>query len=114
MNTARPPFIVDNSETDWRVRNYLREWCGLSRQIDIATGWFEIGALLCMEDEWQKVDKIRLLMGDEVSRRTKSAFEEGLRRIRCADGGWIACENSPPEPLTRGYQLVTSTRDPVV
>lgn len=72
MNTAHPPFIVDNSEADWQVRNYLREWCGLSRKIDIATGYFEIGALLCLDDEWRKVDKIRLLMGDEVSRRTKS------------------------------------------
>ena len=39
-------FIVDNSDADWKVRNYLAEWCGLAKSIDIATGYFEIGALL--------------------------------------------------------------------
>ena len=39
-------FIVDNSDADWKVRNYLTEWCGLAKTIDIATGYFEIGALL--------------------------------------------------------------------
>jgi hypothetical protein len=28
-----------------------------------------------------QVDGIRILMGDEVSRRTKKAFEEGLARV---------------------------------
>lgn len=39
-------FIVDNSDSDWKVRNYLTEWCELSKSIDIATGYFKIGALL--------------------------------------------------------------------
>jgi hypothetical protein len=46
-----PLFIVDNNDTDWKVRNYLREWCGLSHAIDIATGYFEIGALLALDDK---------------------------------------------------------------
>jgi hypothetical protein len=29
-------FIVDNSDADWKVRNYLTEWCGLAKTIDIA------------------------------------------------------------------------------
>lgn len=41
-------FIVDNSDADWKVRNYLTEWCGLAKTIDIATGYFEIGALLAL------------------------------------------------------------------
>lgn len=53
----------------------------LSKSIDIATGYFEIGALLALGGEWQKVDGMRILMGDEVSRRTKKAFDEGLARI---------------------------------
>ena len=43
-------FIVDNSDADWKVRNYLTEWCGLAKTIDIATGYFEIGALLALRD----------------------------------------------------------------
>src|SRR5436190_24325235 len=71
-------FIVDNSDVDWKVVRYLHDWCQLSKAIDIATGYFEIGALLALKDEWQKVDGIRVLMGDEVSLRTRRAFELGL------------------------------------
>jgi hypothetical protein len=27
-------FIVDNSNGDWKVRSYLREWCDLSIAIE--------------------------------------------------------------------------------
>src|SRR5262245_32096009 len=74
-------FIVDNSDEDWKVLRYLHDWCQISRAIDIATGYFEIGALLGLQDEWRKVDQIRVLMGDEVTRRTKAAFTEGLARV---------------------------------
>lgn len=69
-------LIVDNSEVDWKAARYLHDWCQLSRQIDIATGYFEVGALLALKGEWQKVDKIRILMGDEVSKRTRAAFQQ--------------------------------------
>jgi hypothetical protein len=59
-------FIVDNSDTDWKVRSYLSDWCELSSAIDIATGYFEIGALRSLAEKWQSVDHIRILMGDEV------------------------------------------------
>ncbi|HEX7446358.1 MAG TPA: hypothetical protein VF306_02370 [Pirellulales bacterium] len=39
-------FIVDNSDDDWKVLRYLRDWCDLSKAIDVATGYFEIGSLL--------------------------------------------------------------------
>jgi superfamily II DNA or RNA helicase len=80
--TGADLFIVDNSDENWKVANYLREWASISSQFDIATGYFEIGALLALNGEWQKLDKIRLLMGDEVSKRTKNAFEEGLSEIK--------------------------------
>ena len=74
-------FIIDNSNEDWKVLQYLHDWCQLSQGIDIATGYFEIGSLLALDGEWQKVDQIRILMGDEVSKRTKKAFVEGLGRV---------------------------------
>lgn len=80
--TGSELFIVDNSEEDWKVLRYLHDWCQFSKSIDIATGYFEIGSLLALEDEWQKVDHIRILMGDEVSLRTKNAFAEGFQRVR--------------------------------
>ena len=75
-------FIVDNSNQNWKVLKYLHDWCQLSRAIDIATGYFEIGSLLALDGEWQKVDRIRLLIGDEISRRTKNAFAEGLEQVK--------------------------------
>ena len=39
-------FIVDNSDEDWKALRYLHDWCQISKAIDIATGYFEIGALL--------------------------------------------------------------------
>ena len=45
-NVGSELFIVDNSDQDWKVLRYLRDWCQLSGQIDIATGYFEIGGLL--------------------------------------------------------------------
>jgi superfamily II DNA or RNA helicase len=79
--TGSELFIVDNSDTDWKVVRYLHDWCQISKAIDIATGFFEIGSLLALNGEWQKVDQIRILMGDEVSRRTQKAFLEGLQNI---------------------------------
>src|SRR5680860_1157934 len=76
--TGSELFIVDNSDEDWKAVRYLYDWCKLSKSIDIATGYFEIGALLALGAEWQKVDGIRIMMGDEVSRRTRKAFDEGL------------------------------------
>jgi phosphatidylserine/phosphatidylglycerophosphate/cardiolipin synthase-like enzyme len=80
--TGSELFIVDNSDEDWKVLRYLHDWCQISKSIDIATGYFEIGALTALKDEWQKVDAVRVLMGDEVSKRTKNAFVQGLERVK--------------------------------
>lgn len=74
-------FIVDNSNDDWKAQKYLQEWCQISKSIDVATGYFEIGSLLALDGEWQKVDQIRILMGDEVSARTKLVFEKVFSEI---------------------------------
>ena len=71
MKTGKEIFIVDNSDDNWRVVNYLSEWTEIAKMFDIATGYFEIGALLALDSKWQKLEQIRILMGDELSRRTK-------------------------------------------
>ncbi|MCY4273479.1 MAG: phospholipase D-like domain-containing protein, partial [bacterium] len=73
-------FIVDNSVSGWTGLQYLRQWTDIARSFDIATGFFEIGALLALDGQWQQLDKIRILMGDEVSLRTRKAFVEALKR----------------------------------
>ena len=47
--TGSDLFIVDNSDSDWKVRNYLQEWTDISHQFDLATGFFEIDALLALD-----------------------------------------------------------------
>lgn len=71
-------FIVDNTDEDWKALQYVREWCDISSAMDIATGHFEIGALLALDGAWQKVEKIRLLIGGETSRTTADAIASAL------------------------------------
>src|SRR6476646_10329292 len=98
--TGSELFIVDNSDEDWKVLRYLHDWCQISKAIDLATGYFEIGALLGLKDEWQKVDHIRILMGDEVTLRTKAAFVRWLDNVRDhLDASWNAAEDVTPEIL---------------
>jgi len=74
-------FIVDNSDEAWKALTYLKDWAGISDRLDIATGYFEIGSLLALDGEWQKVDSIRILMGDIGSLKTARAFEKALTVI---------------------------------
>ncbi|MFM7330797.1 MAG: hypothetical protein ACKO1L_03910 [Brachymonas sp.] len=79
--TGNDLFIVDNSDGDWKVLNYLSEWADISSRFDIATGYFEIGALLALDGKWQSLEKIRILMGDEVTKRTQQALLAGVAKI---------------------------------
>jgi len=108
--SASDLFIVDNSDADWKVRNYLSDWCELSSSIDVATGYFEVGALLSLQGKWLKVDSIRLLMGDEVSKRTKRAFEEGLKKIVDALDGSIEREKRENDFLLGVPAIVEALR----
>lgn len=73
-------YIVDNAD-DQSVRKYLSEWCGISKQMDIATGYWEIGGLLELDQEWQKLDKIRIILGNEVTKRTKQVIDAVVQAI---------------------------------
>lgn len=75
--TGSELFIVDNSEENWKVLRYLHDWCQISKAIDIATAYFEIGSLLSLDGEWQKVGQIRILMGDEVSIENRGQVHVG-------------------------------------
>jgi len=72
-SSGRDLFIVDNSVEGWTGIRYLEEWASIAKAFDIATGYFEIGALLALEGKWQPLEKIRILMGSEVNHRTRKA-----------------------------------------
>ena len=76
---GRDLFIVDNSVSGWTGLRYLEEWSGIAKAFDIATGYFEIGALLALDGKWQPLEKIRILMGAEMTHRTRKALLEAVR-----------------------------------
>lgn len=74
-------FIVGNSDRE-KALDYLRGWAQIPHNsLDIATGYFEIGSLLKLDGYWQGLDKIRILMGEEVTRRTRDALVAGLAAV---------------------------------
>lgn len=91
-------FIVDN-EAQIKVRDFLTESCEVSKAYDIATGYFEVGALLAMSEKWQSLEKIRILLGDEVSKRTQRAFEEGLSNVKARLDNSLETEKNKNEFL---------------
>jgi transposase len=76
---GRDLFIVDNSVSGWTGLRYLEEWTGIAKAFDIATGYFEIGALLALDHKWQPLNKIRILMGAETTHRTRKAVLEAVQ-----------------------------------
>lgn len=74
-------LIADNSAGERKVVHHVREWCVPGTQLDIATGTFEIGGLLALGDQWPQTSSIRILMGDQVSLRTKTALDRAIARL---------------------------------
>ncbi len=74
-------YIVDNSAEERSVKSYLTQWCDISKQMDIATGYLEVGGLLALDGSWQKLEKIRIILGDEVTKRTKDVIEKAVKAI---------------------------------
>ncbi len=72
-------FIVDNSDPGWTGLRYLGEWCELATSFDIATGYFDTGALLALDGQWQGLKKIRILMGSDVTKSTKQLLLDSVR-----------------------------------
>jgi len=93
-------FIVDNSDAEWKVKQYLTEWTEIANKFDIATGYFEIGALLALDGQWQKLEKLRILMGDEVSMRTKTALLAGIEHAKKVLDNSIEAEKESNDFLT--------------
>ncbi len=95
---GRDLFIVDNSVSGWTGLRYLEEWSGIAKSFDIATGYFEIGALLALDGKWQPLEKIRILMGAETTQRTRKALLEAVRAraVQILDGSIEADKDANP------------------
>jgi superfamily II DNA or RNA helicase len=102
----RDLFIVDNSVSGWTAQRYLSEWTSISKAFDIAAGYFEVGALLALDGQWQRLDKIRILMGDDMSRRTRKALHAAIqaRAIEALDRGLE--EGKAEDPFLNGVPAI--------
>src|SRR5436853_1976421 len=74
---AKIPTLVDNLG-DNTVLNALKQLLPFAEALDVATGTFEIGSLLALDGLWQALQKVRVLMGDETTRRTRTELIEAL------------------------------------
>jgi superfamily II DNA or RNA helicase len=74
------PVIIDN-RGDNKVLHALQRLLPNLQRMDIATGVFEIGSFLLLEGLWQDLERIRILMGDETTRRTKREIIQALLQI---------------------------------
>ena len=95
---GRGLFIVDNSVSGWTGLRYLEEWSGIAKAFDIATGYFEIAALLALDGRWQALDKIRILMGAETPHRTRKTLLDAVRAraVQILDGSLEANKDTNP------------------
>ena len=75
-------YIVDNSDADSSVKKYLTEWCAVSKQMDIATGYLEVGGLLTLDGE----TVLPLNENDELK---FSVSEKSLKLLRYGDSSFF-------------------------
>jgi Helicase conserved C-terminal domain/PLD-like domain len=104
--TGRELFIVDNSISGWTGLRYLEEWTGIAKAFDIASGYFEIGALLALGDSWKSLEKIRILMGAEMSYRTRQAMLDAVRARAIAKLDDSLEADKEANPLLRGVPAI--------
>lgn len=74
------PTLIDNVDGNTLLK-VLESLLIKSVSLDIATGTFEIGAFLSLGETWRHLDGIRLLMGDETTRRTKDHLIRALQEV---------------------------------
>jgi len=69
--------IIDNRDEN-TVLEALRKLLLESKALDVSTGYFEIGSLLALDGLWQQLGQIRILMGDETTKRTKAELVNAM------------------------------------
>ena len=78
--SGKLPTIIDNRDEN-TVLSALRRLLPEVQALDIASGFFEIGALLALDGLWQPLKHARILMGDEMTKRTRRELVAALVKI---------------------------------
>jgi len=77
MGSTKVPTILDN-QSENTLLGTLKRLLAQAQRLDIATGAFEIGALATLAPDWKPLEGLRVLMGDETTRRTKQELIQAL------------------------------------
>lgn len=77
--SEKVPTIVDNTG-DQTVLQVLSRILLETTHLDIATGYFEVSSLLTLGEAWSNIERIRILIGDETTRRTRQLLIEELNK----------------------------------
>ena len=88
--------IIDNTDGN-TVLEALRRLLPEAKNLDVATGYFEIGALLALDSYWNSLDGIRVVMGDETTKRT---YKELVAAINSSNRDSIEREKEKDDSLT--------------
>lgn len=78
-SNTRVQTIIDNRNENTLLAA-LKKLLLLTKSLDVATGYFEIGSLLELDGIWQKLKNIKIILGDETTRRTRKELIESLQR----------------------------------
>jgi len=71
--------LIDNRDSN-TVLEALKQLLPESQALDIATGFFEIGSLLALDTFWNNLQKVRIIMGDETTKRTRKELLNVITR----------------------------------
>jgi hypothetical protein len=71
------PHLIDNFSPNTLLAT-LQKLLPNTSSWDIATGNFDIGALLVLDKLWQPLKPIRILIGDETTHRTRNELLNAL------------------------------------
>jgi hypothetical protein len=74
--SSKLPTIIDN-QGEITLRDAISQISPITQNLDVATGFFELGSLLSLDGDWQRIGKIRILLGDGQN------DTEGTRRGLC-------------------------------
>jgi len=72
--------IIDNRESN-TILEALKRLLPESNTLDVATGYFEIGALLALDGYWNALEHVEILMGDETTKRTRTELANAIKAL---------------------------------
>ena len=102
--------MIDNrSENNKKLLlEYLDEWGEYMQQFDIATGYFDIDALVKVQDAWKSVKKIRIIIGPEVREETANILVKAQDLKSPSNSERKGYMNHPADKFSKIIQAIIS------